>query len=29
VTRHLLDEDEAREVARDLAYGLAKKAYKL
>jgi glucuronate isomerase len=29
VVRHLLDEDEAREVARDLAYGLAKKAYKL
>jgi glucuronate isomerase len=29
VTKHLLDEDEAREVARDLAYGLAKKAYKL
>jgi glucuronate isomerase len=29
VTRQLIDEDEAREVARDLAYGLAKKAYKL
>jgi glucuronate isomerase len=29
VVTHLLDEDEAREVARDLAYGLAKKAYKL
>ena len=29
VTKHLLDEDEAREVARDLAYNLAKKAYKL
>jgi glucuronate isomerase len=29
VVKHLLDEDEAREVARDLAYGLAKKAYKL
>jgi glucuronate isomerase len=26
VVKHLLDEDEAREVARDLAYGLAKKA---
>jgi hypothetical protein len=24
-----LDEDEAHEVAHDLAYGLAKKAYKL
>ena len=29
VTKHLIDEDEAHEVARDLAYGLAKKAYKL
>ncbi len=29
VTRQLLDEDEAHEVARDLAYGLAKRAYKL
>jgi len=29
VTKHLLDEDEAREVARDLAYNLAKSAYKL
>jgi glucuronate isomerase len=29
VVKHLLDEDEAREVARDLAYHLAKKAYKL
>ncbi len=29
VTRQLIDEDEAQEVARDLAYGLAKKAYKL
>jgi glucuronate isomerase len=29
VVKHLLDEDEAREVARDLAYNLAKKAYKL
>lgn len=29
VTRQLLDEDEAREVARDLAYGLAKRAYRL
>ena len=29
VVKHLLDEDEAREVARDLAYGLAKKAYRL
>ena len=28
-SKHLLDEDEAREVARDLAYNLAKKAYKL
>jgi len=29
VTEHRLDEDEAVEVARDLAYGLAKKAYRL
>jgi glucuronate isomerase len=29
VTKHLLDEDEAYEVAHDLAYGLAKRAYKL
>ena len=29
VVKHLLDEDEAREVAVDLAYNLAKKAYKL
>ena len=29
VTEHRLDEDEAREVASDLAYGLARKAYKL
>ncbi|MFG1262193.1 glucuronate isomerase [Xanthobacter aminoxidans] len=29
VCEHRLDEDEAVEVARDLAYGLAKKAYKL
>ena len=29
VTTHRLDEDEAAEVARDLAYGLAKKAYRL
>ena len=29
VVTHRLDEDEAHEVARDLAYGLAKKAYKL
>ena len=29
VVKHLLDEDEAHEVARDLAYNLAKKAYKL
>ena len=29
VTKHLIDEDEAHEIARDLAYGLAKKAYKL
>ena len=29
VAEHRLDEDEAQEVARDLAYNLAKKAYKL
>ena len=29
VTEHRLDEDEAHEVARDLAYNLVKKAYKL
>jgi glucuronate isomerase len=29
VASHQLDEDEAREVAHDLAYGLAKRAYKL
>ncbi len=29
VAEHRLDEDEAAEVARDLAYGLAKRAYKL
>ena len=29
VVTHRLDEDEAREVASELAYGLAKKAYKL
>ena len=29
VTSHRLDEDEAREVAHDLAYRLAKEAYKL
>ncbi len=29
VATHRLDEDEAHEVARDLAYNLAKKAYKL
>jgi glucuronate isomerase len=29
VATHRLDESEAREVARDLAYGLAKNAYKL
>nr|WP_194304073.1 glucuronate isomerase [Chthonobacter albigriseus] len=29
VVEHRLDEDEAAEVARDLAYGLAKRAYKL
>jgi glucuronate isomerase len=29
VTMHRLDEDEAHEVAQDLAYGLAKQAYRL
>jgi glucuronate isomerase len=29
VATHRLDEDEAMEVARDLSYGLAKKAYRL
>jgi glucuronate isomerase len=29
VVGHRLDEDEAHELAHDLAYGLAKKAYKL
>jgi glucuronate isomerase len=29
VADHRLDEDEAHEVARDLAYGLAKRAYRL
>jgi glucuronate isomerase len=29
VAEHRLDEDEAAEVARDLAYGLVKKAYRL
>jgi glucuronate isomerase len=29
VVTHRLDEDEAHELAHDLAYGLAKKAYKL
>jgi glucuronate isomerase len=29
VTEHRLDEDEAHEVAHDLAYGLAKRAYRL
>jgi glucuronate isomerase len=29
VCEHLLNEDEAAEVAVDLAYRLAKKAYKL
>jgi glucuronate isomerase len=29
VAEHRLDEDEAREVAADLAYGLARRAYKL
>lgn len=29
VADHRLDEDEAHEIAHDLAYGLAKKAYKL
>jgi glucuronate isomerase len=29
VAEHRLEEDEAHEVAHDLAYGLVKKAYKL
>jgi glucuronate isomerase len=29
VVRHIIDEDEAHEMSVDLAYGLAKKAYKL
>jgi glucuronate isomerase len=29
VAEHRLDEDEAFELAHDLSYGLAKKAYKL
>ena len=29
VAEHRLDLDEAHDLARDLAYGLAKKAYKL
>jgi glucuronate isomerase len=29
VAEHRLGEDEAMEVARDLAYGLVKKAYRL
>ncbi|MGH3088853.1 MAG: glucuronate isomerase, partial [Rubrobacteraceae bacterium] len=29
VARHLLDEDEAAELARELAYGLARRAYRL
>ena len=29
VTEHRLDEDEAHEVAKDLAYNLVKQAYKL
>jgi glucuronate isomerase len=29
VAGHRLDEEEASEVARDLAYGLGKKAYRL
>jgi glucuronate isomerase len=29
VAEHRLDEDEAQVVAQDLAYNLAKKAYKL
>ena len=29
VTEHRMDEDEAREVASELAYGLARKAYRL
>jgi glucuronate isomerase len=29
VTRHLIDEDDASEMMHDLAYGLAKRAYRL
>ena len=29
VAEHLLDEDEAHTIARELAYGLAKRAYRL
>ena len=29
VVEHRIDEDEARELARDLTYGLAQRAYKL
>ena len=29
VARHMLDEEDAAVIARDLAYGLAKKAYQL
>jgi glucuronate isomerase len=29
VARHIVDLDEAKEMTRDLAYGLVKKAYKL
>ncbi len=29
VAEHRLDEDEAHDVAQDLAYGLAKRAYRL
>jgi glucuronate isomerase len=29
VAEHRLDEDEAHQVAADLAYGLARRAYKL
>jgi glucuronate isomerase len=29
VAEHRLDEDEALDVAQDLAYGLVKKAYRL
>ncbi len=29
VVRHIVDEDDAREMAHDLAYGLAKRAYRL